>query len=196
MEDKILTEKESLELISRMIQNTKMKMAKNSGVPFLIWGYVTIATSFIVWYMLTATDNYRWNYLWFLIPLIGGVLFLFYMKNKQKEVHARTFVDRTITNIWLVLGISAFVISLFSMFVYSIPILFLMILLMGIGTTLTGLTIGFKFLMICGLIGIIMSFSCLFIKNTDQILIFAAVFLIMMVVPGHVLNYVAAKEIK
>lgn len=38
MDDKKLNEKESLELIAQMIQNTKSGMAENAGVPFLIWG--------------------------------------------------------------------------------------------------------------------------------------------------------------
>lgn len=34
MEERKLNEKESLELITRMIQNTKDRMAENSGTPF------------------------------------------------------------------------------------------------------------------------------------------------------------------
>lgn len=39
MNDRVLNEKESLELIAQMIQNTKSRMTRNSGAPFLIWGY-------------------------------------------------------------------------------------------------------------------------------------------------------------
>lgn len=38
MNDRVLNEKESLELIAQMIQNTKSRMTRNSGAPFLIWG--------------------------------------------------------------------------------------------------------------------------------------------------------------
>ena len=41
MDNKNMTEKESLELITHMIQNAKYKMAENAGMPFLIWGYLT-----------------------------------------------------------------------------------------------------------------------------------------------------------
>ena len=38
MEERKLNEKESLELITRMIQNTKDRMAENSGTPFFAVG--------------------------------------------------------------------------------------------------------------------------------------------------------------
>ena len=53
MEEKALNEKESLELISQMIRNTQQKLERKNGIPFLIWGYVTVIVSLTVWYMLT-----------------------------------------------------------------------------------------------------------------------------------------------
>ena len=52
MNDRVLNEKESLELIAQMIQNTKSRMTRNSGAPFLIWGYTTIIVSLLVWFLL------------------------------------------------------------------------------------------------------------------------------------------------
>ena len=66
MEDRKLNEKESLELITRMIQNTKDRMAENSGTPFLLWGYVTVIISLLVWFLLKETGNNNWQFLWFL----------------------------------------------------------------------------------------------------------------------------------
>ena len=45
MEERKLNEKESLELIAQMIQNTKNRMETNCGMPFLLWGYTTVFTS-------------------------------------------------------------------------------------------------------------------------------------------------------
>lgn len=55
MDNKKLNEQESLELITQMIQNTKFKMVKNAGTPFLVWGYMTVVTSLLVWYLLKET---------------------------------------------------------------------------------------------------------------------------------------------
>lgn len=49
MEERKLNEKESLELIAQMIQNTKNRLETNCGMPFLFWGYTTIFVSLLVW---------------------------------------------------------------------------------------------------------------------------------------------------
>ena len=74
MQEKPLNEKESLELITRMIQNTQQKMERGAGAPFLIWGYATVITTLTVWIVVRFTLNYQFNYLWFMIPVIGSIL--------------------------------------------------------------------------------------------------------------------------
>ena len=71
MEERKLNEKESLELIAQMIQNTKNRMETNCGMPFLLWGYTTVFTSLLVWLLVTYTQNNNWQYLWFMLPIIG-----------------------------------------------------------------------------------------------------------------------------
>ena len=57
MEDKILNEKESLELISKMIQNTQNKLESGKGKPFLIFGYIAFIVSIAVYALLKTTNN-------------------------------------------------------------------------------------------------------------------------------------------
>ncbi len=47
MEERKLNEKESLELIAQMIQNTKNRLETNCGMPFLFWGYTTLFVSLL-----------------------------------------------------------------------------------------------------------------------------------------------------
>ena len=49
MEEKRLDTAESLALIGRMIENTRNDMERNAGRPFLVWGYVTLLTTLLVW---------------------------------------------------------------------------------------------------------------------------------------------------
>ncbi len=85
MENKQLNEKESLELITRMINNTQQKLEKGNGLPFLIWGYTTILVSLVVWYFFSTTGNPNWNYLWFLIPVIGFPTMMRIIRKQEKE---------------------------------------------------------------------------------------------------------------
>lgn len=190
-----MTEKESLELISRMIQNTRARMAEGSGVSFLIWGYTTVVVSMLVWGLLIATGNPQWQWLWLLLPLSGSLLSIIYYKRHSRKPHAVTYVDRVVGYIWLVLGVTGFVLSMFSI-VIKLPTLFAILLIMGAGTTLTGLVIRFKPLVVSGVVGIICSFPILLLAWKIQIPLFAVAFLVMMVIPGHILNNAARKSSK
>ena len=110
------------------------------------------------------------------------------MEERQlNEKGVKTYIDRVIGYVWLVLGLAALVISVAAMFFWNFPILFIVILLMASGTAVTGLIIRFLPIAVAGFVGIMLSLACLVIQGLDQILIFAGVFLIMMVIPGHIL---------
>lgn len=194
MEDKVLTEKESLDLISQMIRNTRCRLEDNSGIPFLIWGYTTVIVAVVVWSLVTTSGNYLWHWLWFAIPVFGGTLWLLHNK-KQLNNRSRviTFVDRAISHVWMVFGIASFMISIISFLTY-IPILFIVLLTMGMATAITGLIIRFKPIIFSGFIGILFSPLCVIVRDTSSILIFAAIFVLMMVIPGHMLNYTAKRR--
>ena len=194
MEERKLNEKESLELIAQMIQNTKNRLETNCVMPFLFWGYTTIFVSLLVWFLVVTTRNYYWQYLWFLLPIIAGTGTYLSTRNQQPGI--KTHLDKVINYIWLVFGITGFLISMLAMFFWQLPILFMVLLLMGMGTTLTGLVIGYKTVTICGTLGALSSIGCLFYPGLNQILIFAPVFIFMMVIPGHVLNHAARKQKK
>jgi len=195
MEEKNFSEKESLELISRMIQNTQRRMEQGTGTPMLIWGFATVITTLIVWYMVKSTQNYQWNGLWFMIPALGTVG-MFLMKRPRKGV--RTYIDKVIFYIWLVLGCTGLLISCLCIFhvMWSFPILFVIIIIMGMGAILTGLVSGFKPFVIGGILGILVGIAQHIISGYDiTMLLFAFAFVIMMIIPGFILNYRARKHV-
>ena len=193
MEERNLNEKESLELITQMIQNTKNKMEANCGAPFLIWGYTSVIISILMWYITTSTRNYEWQWLWFILPLIGWTGM--YIFNRKSPAGARTYIDRIISYTWIVLGIAGLFVACLSIFFY-LPVMFTILLIMGIGTILTGLIIKYKFITICGILGTISSVGCFYFHAYNQILVFALVIIFIMVIPGHMLNHAARKQKK
>ena len=48
MEERKLNEKESLELIAQMIQNTRRNLDAGSGNMFLLWGYLGVVVTLLV----------------------------------------------------------------------------------------------------------------------------------------------------
>lgn len=193
MEERKLNEKESLELITQMIQNTQNRMEINCGIPFLIWGYTTVIVSLFIWCILTSTQNNQWQWLWFILPVIGWTIT--YLLNRKSSYTVKTYVDRIVSYIWIVLGIIGFILPCIGIFFY-IPILFIILLIMGIGTILTGLIIKYKTITICGILGSITSVNCLYLEGVDQILVFIPAIIFMMIIPGHTLNHAARKQKK
>lgn len=192
MDNKKLNEKESLELIAQMIQNTKFRMAKNAGTPFLIWGYTTIVISLLVWFLLKETGNYNWQWLWFLLPATSVPLTIWTSRKQQKAV--KTYIDRIVGYVWTVFGWGGFFVSWISIFWGSMSILFVILLMMGMGTALTGLIIKMRLVTVCGILGALASVGCVSVHGFDQILVFASAFVFMMVIPGHYLNKIAKQS--
>lgn len=179
---------QSLELIRRMIDNTRSRIERNAGLPFIVMGYLTTAVSLAVWFAVRFGGNPAWNFLWFVIPAVGITLGLSRAKrDRAKEV--KTYIDRVMGYIWRTFAVTGFLLSMLSIFV-RLPILFIIVLLMGLGTALTGMVTQFRPVTIAGLFStIVLAPLCLFVEGVDACLVFAAIFVVMMVIPGHILNY-------
>ncbi len=192
MEEKNLTQNESLELISRMIKETRNNLERGGGNIYLLWGYVWFAVSLVIYLLLLKTGDYRVQWLWFAIPVIGypGMMYLL----KKREKGAVTFVGRVISSIWIVLGAVAGLLSLYMFVDYkAYPILFVMSLLINSGVAISGLVIKFRPVAIAGFFGIVLSFGMLMVTGLNQILIYALFALVMLIIPGHILNAACKK---
>lgn len=197
MEEKQLNEKESLELIARMIQNTQRKFEKVHALPFLVFGYMAVVSSLAVWYALKTTQDPLWNFLWLSIPVLGYPILYLLRKNRPKMV--RTYIDNSVNYVWLVCGVTVIAASFIPTFHYKIPILFIVLLLMSIATAITGAITKMRLILASGILGIVASFLMVsyvgtILNGLDQILYFGAVFLVMMVIPGHILYYKGKKR--
>lgn len=87
MEERKLNEKESLELIAQMIQNTKNRLETNCGMLHSSFGdTTTLFVSLLVWFLVVTTGNYYWQYLWFLLPIIAGTGTYLSTRNQQPGI--------------------------------------------------------------------------------------------------------------
>ncbi len=192
MEEKSITHQEGLDLIARMLRSTQDRFERGAGKPFILFGYLTFAVSLAVWYALKTTGDSRWNWLWFAIPVIGVVCMRFILSPRPKTV--TTFIDRAVGQVWLILGVCGTSVSLYTAFSGKpFPILMVVSLLMFAGEAITGSIIKLCYIRVMGLIGIVLSFGLPFLSGLDQILGFAALFLIAMIIPGHIMNVQARR---
>ena len=206
MEEQKLTAKESLELITEMIQNTKQKVDKGDGNALLIWGYTSSVVSILVYLLLMITENPLFNWLWFLIPAIGLPLQLRLNRKNAGKPTATTFVDKISTGMWRIVGliaaIGAAVCVVFMLFGYNawIAMFIYAFVIVGLGSAVQGVIINERSLIVGGLFSIfagcvVTGFAVcgLPIFISWSVPLYIVCFMLMMVVPGHIINNKAKK---
>ena len=206
MEEKKLDAQESIELITRMIRNTRQRLERHSGRPFLIWGYTTVGISLLNYTFNIVGDDPEWSLTWFLIPVLGFVLMRLFPEKRSTE--PRTEIDRIVNALWRVCSLSLspiFILCIFHGWSYRPSLFALITLVMSIGTAATGQIVRSKIYTAAGFLGMAgtaaialwdfylkqlpdpQRINCYMLNN--ETLIFAAIFLVMMVIPGHIINY-------
>lgn len=198
MEEKKFTEKESLELISQMIQATRKNLVKGQGNYFIIYGYTAAILSIIIYTLLYMTHTPWWWAGWFLMFL--PVIILSF-KEKRNTPTVITYTDSMVNKVWQVMGAS-FLLTMLVILALSFIVgkcdfmlmLPLCLLYASIGTAITGLVIREKCLLYTPLVGFVLAIYMLMsytINNSAAILwnlYFGLSFVGMMIIPGHILN--------
>lgn len=207
MEEKRLTEKESLELIAEMIQNTKDKIKAGDGNLLLLWGYVSVITAALVYAVGMLTHSPHSNWIWMLIPLVGYPLMQRELKKGETIPTATTYVDKITAGIWQIVGGLAFVGMTccfgFMFCGYNCWTVMLMyaFVIVGFGTAVQGVVIRERSLVFGGAFSICAGtfVICCYLSNVplkgDVITpLYVASFIFMMIVPGHIINRKARKS--
>ena len=206
MEDKKLTEKESLEVITSMIARTKARYL-GSGNILLMWGYLAVFTSISVWILLAATQQNVWNWLWFAIPVIGMPLTSIMARREKRTDGAVTYSDKITSHLWSIFGVSEIVLTLIclgfsliggikcwtAMIVYTIIAAPFAEIAQGLIVKeksltwggIVGLAIGM--VLVCCVTGKIPLLANWFMP------LFILFWVVMMIVPGHIINHNAKK---
>ena len=106
MEEKNMSEKESIELISRMIEETKTENDAKPGNSLLWWGYSAVATCIVIFLINWLTDGMAPNWLTFLIGACGYLVPFIRQLINQHRHKAITHIDHAIHCMWESLAIA------------------------------------------------------------------------------------------
>ena len=102
MKEKLFSEKDSLELISQMLKQTRQNLEVGSGNIFLYYGYAALAISLLVFVLIFLTGNPVWAALWFVMFIVS---FVIQRKAEKNKPHVVTYMDKAISNTWSVLSV-------------------------------------------------------------------------------------------
>lgn len=87
-----------------MIARTKERYSLSNGNIMLMWGYLTVGISALVWVLLALTHNPAVNWLWFLIWIIGGIATPIMAKKEAVKKGVKTYTDKIIDRLWSIVG--------------------------------------------------------------------------------------------
>lgn len=209
MEEKKISEKESVSIITDMIARTKDRYMLGDGNILLMWGYLTVAVSVMIWILLAVTHNAAWNWLWFLIWIVGGIATPKMDRKKSLRKGVKSYSDKLTASIWSVVGwcaiASTFMCLGFLLFggADSWPVMLMFgLIITPFAEIAQGIVINEKSLIWGGAIGMLAGLFTMCCIVGDKPLymswfmpVFIAAFTCMMIIPGHIINHKAKNSL-
>ena len=210
MEEKSITPKESLEIISQMIESTRQRFRVSDGNVLLMWGYLSIAVCLITLAAVMCTRNNVWNFLWFLIPALGIPCNIAMDKRAERKFGAaKTYLEKLSSRLWaylcwaqLFVAVVCAVFMLQGMNVWP-AMAFFSFVNVGFAASVFGMIIKMKSMTVGGFLALasgIAMVCCTMAGLAIQYFVFAALFIVvfaaMFVIPGHILNHKAKSALK
>lgn len=207
MDNKKLTEQESLELITTMIRRTRERYIGDGNI-MLMWGYLTVVVTLVVWLMLWLTHNPAWNWLWFLIWIVGGIATPVMARREKKKSGVKSYSDRVTSAIWTAVGYAAIfstacclafqliggVDAWLMMFAFALIMVPFAEIAQGIVIKENSLTAGGAVGLAIGIFTTCCIAGRVSLNATWYLPLFIIAFAAMMIVPGHILNYKAKHQ--
>lgn len=206
MEDRKLSEKESLDIIAQMINSSKRNMEVGSGNVLLYWGYFTVLLSVVISSLIVYTQNYIWSWGWMLMFAVGPVISY---KQRGCEPAVVTYTDKTISKVWQVFGcmfgltfvLIAVFCALYGQSVDFILMLPLSLLYCGLGVSINGIILREKWMIYSPVVAfVLVIYMLMSLINHGPVtvlwyLYFGLSFVVMMIIPGHILNNKAKNNV-
>ncbi len=213
MEEKQLTPTESIDLKASMIRNTRRRLTRGDGNMLLFWGYLCVAIAIIAnvcSYLQFAKGvdlPIPALLVWWAIPIIGIPYTIVVTRKNRHLFDVVSYTDRISATLWkyvIVLALAAIAVGMI-FFISGFHVWYVIELftffIVGMAASVQGIIIkeksliyGGAFSVICG--GFLVSgvlAGAIWLQAYSSLL-FIVSFIVMMIIPGHILNHKAKKE--
>ncbi len=184
-QERILNPSESLNIITEAIIKTKMNLQGNSFY-FLLWGWLVASASFAFFALQNWTD-FRYFFLPFPISATIGVILSLWHYNKYKSKTFETYLGYFLSRLWLVLGLSFFVVVFASVSQNTAPFAYTMVIA-GIGTLVSGLAMKFRPLTLGGTLFFVFAIASIYLPDPFKVLLNGIAIMLGYLIPGYMLK--------
>lgn len=189
------TEKQSIQVIHEMIENTKAKFNDN-GFFYLLWGWLVLIASLSHFILLNIGFEAYAAAPWPILMIGGGITsgIAGYRLGKKRRV--KTFFDTSIISLWTAFIITLFYILFaagFGRISFNMANL-LIISLYGLGTYISGSMMKFKPLILGGIFSWAIAVVGLFIPPMYSLPLVSVSILVSYLIPGYMLKARAKKN--
>jgi hypothetical protein len=184
------SEKESLQLINRMIHEAKGYYYE-SGMAALVYGFSILLCSALSWLTAKGMIAFPFQPFYLLIPVFFVQSFIQMREERKKK--AKTFTDEAIDYVWMGYFLAVFTTCCAAFAGFGYIIVSIVLILTGLATFLTGMISKFRYhTFVSFAIWIIAAISFFFQNETAYILL-AASSILTWIIPGFILNSVFRK---
>ena len=186
MLEKELTEKESLQLITNMINQAKSNYQQRGSFNFLLWGWVVMLAN-LSHYCLDTFIGYEYPFVVWLVILPTAIVSIIYNRSQRKNALVTSHLGRLYGHLWLSIGVSVVIIlSFMDRLGYNHNAV--IILISGLGIYISGIMLRFRPLVVGALLLAVASVICFNVSVTDQYLVGGIGIFAGYLVPGYLLK--------
>ncbi len=187
MENKTLSEKESLDIISNMILKAKNSYYE-SGLGALLWGFTNLICFGLAYFQETVSW-FRLPFNPFYLMFVTILLQVYFDRKEKKYKKVVTYKDEMCSHIWISFGIAVLILTIAGGIAdIGYVVLPVLLILFGIPTFSTGLITNFTPFIIGGIICWCLSVPAFFYLNSYAHLMVAAGALAAWIIPGFILR--------
>ena len=179
---------QSLQLIRAMIDKTKSNLGENRFY-FLLWGWVAFL-AILSQFFLKTVIHYRHHYLVWLVTIPAWIITMVHARRRRRRHSVRTYIDESMSNLWIGIGISFFVLSFIITntnegWLNAYPFF---ILFYGMGTFVSGRILKFTPLVVGGIFNWVLACVAVFVHYDYTMLLAASAIFTSYIIPGHLLS--------
>ena len=185
-EEKQISERESLDLITSMVNKAKNTFSE-TGKLYIIWGWLIFLCCLVQFVALKFFDtniSYIWFSTWILL-----IYQIFFLRSKRKQRKVRTYTEEISGFVWIVFFICLLLLVYIGIQFEQYQMIDPMILVLyGMPTFLSGVILKFRPLIIGGICCWSLAIVSPFVDNDFQLLLLATGVCAGWIIPGYILR--------